>query len=197
MDSKEIQRQRMREYFINAAKEIILEEGVKNLTARKVGNKAGYSYATIYNYFSDLNCLSIHCVLDFLEDCYKHVMNLRNVEDDLRDQVIDCGTEYFKFFVKNPQMFQLIFLETLEGLPQNDEERPVVPSIALLLKNLLEECALKGYIKNENIDLLAELITSTIHGKLLFYVKGRNTENVDNIIMSIRNEMRYLLNIER
>ena len=53
MDKKEIQRQRMMKYFIEAGKQIILEEGVKNVTVRKVADLAGYSYATLYNYFED------------------------------------------------------------------------------------------------------------------------------------------------
>ena len=57
MEKKEIQEQRMRQYFIDAAKEIIKGEGLKCISTRNVSDRAGYSYATMYNYFKNINDL--------------------------------------------------------------------------------------------------------------------------------------------
>jgi AcrR family transcriptional regulator len=51
-DRQAIKASGIRSYFILAAKEIISIEGVNHVSVRKVPKKAGYSYATIYNYFS-------------------------------------------------------------------------------------------------------------------------------------------------
>ncbi len=193
MDKKEIQRQRMMTYFIDAAKEIIDEEGINGLTARKVGEKAGYSYATIYNYFNDLNTLLIYCVFDFLEDCYKYLVSFKNDAEDCREQIITYALAYFRYFAQNPDKFQLIFVEELgkppEGLIKNDFK----PSVGLLLKKKITECAKEGYISEENIELLGNLITDSIHGKLLFFLKGRNTEKLDDILLSVKNEIAFLI----
>ena len=53
MEKKEIQEQRMRGYFIQATKEIIKGEGIKSVSVRNIADRAGYSYATLYNYFKD------------------------------------------------------------------------------------------------------------------------------------------------
>ncbi|MDP4092633.1 MAG: TetR/AcrR family transcriptional regulator, partial [Bacillota bacterium] len=55
--NKELQKSRMKKYFIDAAKEILVNEGVSNVSVRKVGEVTGYSYATIYNYFKNLDHL--------------------------------------------------------------------------------------------------------------------------------------------
>ena len=49
-----IQEERIRKYFIDAAKELIRGEGLSVVTARNVAERAGYSYATLYNYFKDI-----------------------------------------------------------------------------------------------------------------------------------------------
>ncbi len=193
MDKRKIQKQRMKKYFVNAAKEIIKKEGLKELTARKVGEKAGYSYATIYNYFDDLNTLIAYCAFDFLEDCYEFIIRHKDNSQDSIQQIITDGLAYFKYFANKPNIFQVVFLEDLERIPKELIEYNKKPSIALLLKDNLVECAKEGHIEESNIELLGNLITSSIHGKLLFYIKNRNIETINEVIVSIENEIKFLI----
>ena len=192
MENKEIQRKRMMTYFMDAAKEIIKEEGVKGLTARKVGEKAGYSYATIYNYFSDLNTLLTYCVFDFLEDCHKYLLSFKNDSLDSKEQLITYSLEYFKYFTENPDMFQLIFIEEL-GKPPEELLKNSVPSVSLLLKENIARCAKEGHLPERNIQLIQDLIGSSIHGKLLYFLKRRNTEELNDVMASIKNEIEFLI----
>lgn len=194
MENKEIQRQRMMRYFIDAAKEIIKEEGVKGLTARKVGDRAGYSYATIYNYFDDLKTLLTYCVFDFLEDCYKYLLNFKDDSMDAKEQVITYVLAYFKYFAKNPDMFQLIFVEELGKPPEELIGKYSRPSVSTLLRGIIAQCAEEGYIAEEDIDLLGELIASSVHGKLLFFLNRREIEAFDEVVTLIKNEIEFLIN---
>ncbi|MEW9124608.1 MAG: TetR/AcrR family transcriptional regulator [Thermotaleaceae bacterium] len=193
MNKKEIQRQRMRTYFINGAKEIIKEEGIKGLTVRKVGERAGYSYATIYNYFSDLNTLLAYCMLDFLEDCYHYMLNFKIETEDSKNQLIAYELAYFRYFAENPDMFQIIFIEELGKPPKELMKENTLPSVGLLLRESLIKCAQEGYIAEEKIELLGELITASLHGKLLLFIKGRDGSNLENMISLIEKEMAFLL----
>jgi AcrR family transcriptional regulator len=193
MDNKEIQRQRMIRYFIDAAKEIIKEEGVKGVSARKVGDRAGYSYATIYNYFKDINTLLTYCIFEFLEDCYKYMMEFKNNEIDPREQIVDYAAAYFKYFTQNPDKFKLIFLEELGEAPEELMKNTMVPSVGILLRENLVKCADKDYIKKEDVKILQDLIGFSVHGKLLFLLQGRSTESLEDILDSIKNEIKFLL----
>ena len=57
MEKKQIQEQRIKSYFIQATKEILKGEGLKCISVRNIADKAGYSYATLYNYFKDVQDL--------------------------------------------------------------------------------------------------------------------------------------------
>lgn len=196
MDKKELQRQRMMTYFINAAKEIIETEGVKNLTVRKVGDQAGYSYATIYNYFPDLNTLLYHCVFDFFEDCYQYLIGFKNDDLDCREQVLQYSIAYFRYFAENPGIFKLLFVEDLGEAPEVIVNNNSTPSVALLLNQSLINCAEAGYLSKENIAVLGELIASSIHSKLLFFIGGRHFEElyVEDVIKYIEKEIKFLIN---
>ncbi len=193
MDKKEIQRQRMMTYFIDAAKEIIQESGVKGVTARNVGDRAGYSYATIYNYFSDLNTLLSYCVFDFLEDCYRYMMNSKNDAVDAREQVIIYAEAYFRYFDQYPDMFQLIFVDDLGKPPEELLRKGMKPSVGMLLRENITACSKQGYIAEDDIEFLQNLIGSSLHGKLLFFMQGRSAEGLEAVIASIRREIEFLM----
>ena len=53
MDKLDIKKKRVMMYFIEAIQELILNEGIENLSIKKIADKAGYNTATIYNYFED------------------------------------------------------------------------------------------------------------------------------------------------
>lgn len=193
---KEIQRKRMMRFFIDAAKEIIEEEGVKGLTARKIGDRSGYSYATIYNYFSDINELLAYCVLDFLEDCYKYMIAFKNEKLDCIEQIIVYTDAYFKYFIEKPDMFQLIFIEELGMKPIELLREDNKISIGILLRECVCKCADAGYIEKKNIDIIYNLLGSSIHGKLLFLINKRDEKNIDDMLLSLKSEIEFIMKKE-
>lgn len=194
MSNKDIQTQRMKQYFIDAAKEILAAEGVKKLSVRKVGDRAGYSYATIYNYFKDLNELLSYCLADMLEDAYLALIAEKQEELDPRDQLIRYGETYFTYFLENPVLFDLLFIEDLGASPESVAEKMSdLPSIGELLMESITSCVEAGYIVSEEISILAELISSSIHGKLLFVLKRRSLEPLGSVLEKIRDELGYLI----
>lgn len=70
-DRKQMYRQQTMSYFINAALEIIEEEGIDSLSIRKTAEKAGYNSATLYHYFSDFEELRIFSAMKYLDQYAK------------------------------------------------------------------------------------------------------------------------------
>ncbi|MEW6711726.1 MAG: helix-turn-helix domain-containing protein, partial [Candidatus Riflebacteria bacterium] len=56
-----IQQDRIKNFFLDAAVAIIKNDGPENLSARRIAKEAGYSYATMYNYFKDIDDLIFEC----------------------------------------------------------------------------------------------------------------------------------------
>lgn len=193
MDKKEIQRKRMMGYFIDAAKKIILEEGVKNVTARKVADLAGYSYATIYNYFKDLDALLYYCIVEFLNECYEYIMSHEHPESG-EARIESMVVRYMEYFIKYPQAFHLIFVEELAGeVPEELAQDIHNPKIGTLLVEALTGFAASDPGKQTDILTLGELIVNFIHGKLLFYFKRVLQKDDEELMKDIRRELNYLL----
>jgi len=62
-----IKQQRIVKYFIDAAHDIIRQEGLDAVTIRKAADNAGYTSATLYNYFDNLQHLVFLATMTYLE----------------------------------------------------------------------------------------------------------------------------------
>lgn len=71
IEKKNLQRYRSMSYFINASIEIIIEEGLSNLSIRKAAVRAGYNSATLYHYFSSFEELCIFASMNFVDEYAK------------------------------------------------------------------------------------------------------------------------------
>lgn len=87
MAGKELQKKRILIYFIEATQEIMNEDGISNITIRKVAQRAGYNSATLYNYFDDLEQLILYASLRYL-----HLYT-----EDLSKELPQCKTERERF----------------------------------------------------------------------------------------------------
>ncbi len=189
MNKKEIQEKRKRSYFIEAAKEIIKTDGLKNLTVKKIAKKAGYASGTLYNHFESLNSLLFYSSLSFFEECKQYVLNNINEEISYEKRAVEMALLYSKYFIENQNIFQLIFLEDLGK--QNFKEHE--PEILKLSQDNLISYAEKNKIDKNEIGHISALIANTIHGNLLFYFKGRMKIKNDLILDKIKNEIEYII----
>jgi AcrR family transcriptional regulator len=185
MDKKEIQRRRMMSYFIDAAKQIIDDEGPELVSARKVADIAGYNSATIYNYFDNLDHLIFFASMKYLKE---YVMDLRKYTKGISNPV----EKYLKIWecfcmhsFNNPKIYQLIFFNKFSTslndavtqyykiFPEelDEQEEGLMPM--LLEKNIyardyaaLQACAKQGFIKKDHIYEINEINLLMYQGML-------------------------------
>ncbi|MCL2579511.1 MAG: TetR/AcrR family transcriptional regulator [Oscillospiraceae bacterium] len=101
-------------YFIEAADEIIQDEGVAALTIRKVADRAGYTSATLYNYFDNLNHLIFLATLKHLEE-YNNEIALRvaGCKNPVEIYLVisECFCEYS---FRDPEIYNLLFYGSID-----------------------------------------------------------------------------------
>lgn len=175
MRNKELQEQRMKGYFIQATKDLLRSEGLKSVSVRSIAEQAGYSYATMYSYFKDVNDLVFLCVHDFYEECKQHVLdNARKNEKGL-NSIKTSIHSYINFFVQYPGVFDLFFVEKISTAK---DTTGVVQLINLSLDGCCEPdwnyCISNGIIKPEEAELLKGRTRNLVYGMLLMYMNRRS-----------------------
>ncbi|MEI7661491.1 MAG: TetR/AcrR family transcriptional regulator [Bacteroidota bacterium] len=183
MDNKQIQSERMRGYFIDAAKELLKGEGLKSVSTRSVAEKAGYSYATLYNYFRDINDLVFECVRDFQSECEAFVKAGSRKAAPGREKIRAITSAYIDYFIEYPGTFELCFLERIRGIADRKE---LTELIYTFLDRLCEEqwniLTREDAIDQARVEQMRRQLRFAVMGLLLFYENRGQPGNYDDFI---------------
>ncbi len=134
--NKELRVRRVRGYFIDAAKEIVAEEGIDAVTIRKVAQRAGYNSATLYNYFKNINHLIAITLYDHMGTYVEEI--LRTIKGDETpyelyrtnwfvyvEKSFHLPKEYYYLFFKYPEMdISEVYDEYFEEHPDRFDKLP-------------------------------------------------------------------------
>jgi AcrR family transcriptional regulator len=97
-------------YFVDAARDIVKTEGVKSATIRSVADLAGYTSATLYNYFDNLNHIialaTMNCIDDYAREADAAVAGMASYAD-IYATAADC---FFRRSFESPEVFEVLFV---------------------------------------------------------------------------------------
>lgn len=109
MDKKTIQKRRLMGYFIDATIKIMEEEGIENVTIRKVADEAGYNSATLYNYFSNLDHLILFASMKYLKKYTEALTSYVSTAKSNKEKFFLIWECFCKYSFSNPKIYNLIF----------------------------------------------------------------------------------------
>lgn len=194
MDRKEIKKERTKRYFLDAAKEIIRAEGIAGLTTKKIGEKAAYSYASIYNYFENFNELVCLCLEEMAGECAAWVKE-RLEGGTPRERVLGFARLMIEANARNPNNYS-IFLSTdidYGYFLRRDGHHFIHPAYALILGELEALPGLAGAEGRDEARMLADLLTYVFHSKLHFYIRYGTPSSLELLEAEVAGETAFLL----
>ncbi|MGM0437812.1 MAG: TetR/AcrR family transcriptional regulator [Bacillota bacterium] len=188
----DIQKKKMLKKFIYATTKIIKNEGIENVTIRKVAGKAGYNSATIYNYFDNCKQLIFFASINFISDYVLEMPTYIEDSNNPLERLIKMWEHFSLHSFKNPKIYYAIFSENLgdksENLIKNyykifPEELNNAPNnlLPMLLESDLSKrskiairpCIDQGYLNEKEAKLVDEGIRLTYHGMLTLIINNR------------------------
>jgi AcrR family transcriptional regulator len=190
---KEIQEQRMKRYFIDSAKAILKSEGIKAFSARTVAEGAGFSYATIYNYFKDMKELITICVSEFIAECEEFVLTRNHVEVNGLEKLISVGKAYLNYFVQYTSVFDVVFIEKISELRyQEDIQKNLNLLFDKIFASDFEEIGRSNSIEKNDLDNLKELFKLTLNSLLLFYINRWTPKDYKEFIVYSEKSLNFI-----
>lgn len=154
----DIKKARIKSYFLQAAKETVLREGARAVSVRRVAEAAGYSYATIYHYYRNLN--------DLLWDVRRVLM------EELRQSLsaapaAGVGTAlqaYAAYYVAHPHVFEFFYQYPLR--PPAEEDGGAAALTHDIFAQTQAACAAAGA---QAAQTAAKACLYAVHGLLTLY----------------------------
>ncbi len=160
MKYSETERIQMIATFLKATQQIINEEGLEQISIRKVAKIAGFNSATIYLYFQDLDELITIASMGYLEEyCRQLEANTPKISSAYEIYLYTWKL-FCQFAFKNPQIYYHLFYNT-HSKPLNES----VAKYYQLFPNALSHCSStiwemlhSGSLEKRNYQVLYPLV---------------------------------------
>lgn len=185
MQKKELKRNRIVHYFVDAAIDIINEEGIKSVTIRKIADRAGYNSATLYNYFENLDHLVLFAAMRLIRSYTNELTIYMEKGQNSLEKNLLVWELFLEYSFKEPEIFEAIFCADLhksmdnyvdeyyalypEDLPNGDEQILQMLSKYDIYDRtyiLLRSCAEEGFFREEDIISIDEMSILIYKGML-------------------------------
>ncbi|ENH95830.1 TetR family transcriptional regulator [Gracilibacillus halophilus YIM-C55.5] len=189
---KEIQRARMWRYFLDAATDVIQEEGIDHFTIRKIADKAGFTSSTAYNYFKDLSHLKFFAAMRFMSDYLEELPTYLEKGSNTVEKWLYSWECFCKHSFEQPKIYSVIFMDNLGSIPEelldhyyqiyeNDliglpdgvkeiiMEQSFAKRSALFIQSAVDE----GFIKEEDIDHISDMTLLIWKGMMNTFMNNR------------------------
>lgn len=125
-----------KEQITKAALEIVRAESFESLTARALGKKLGSSACPIFTVFENMEDVQ-QAVLGAVKAVYKEYVERGLSEHPAFKGV---GTQYILFAIKEPKLFQILFMSEQPEPPDIDNVLPMIDeSYDKILSSITEE----------------------------------------------------------
>lgn len=175
--------------LIEAAIDILAEEGVHTLSLRKVAMRAGVSHAAPYAHFIDKQALIAAVSTEGFKRLYLKLKASSDLyPDDPLKQLIEGGWAYVEFALDDPAHFKIMF----SGVIKKERDYPDLVAATAVTFHKVEEivafCQKAGILKPSPANIMALSIWSTIHGMVALVLDGQ----VSHVILD-QFSMRQLL----
>ena len=176
-ERRERERELLRARIVEAARDILSDDGLAGLSMRAIAERIEYSPATIYLYFKDKDELIREVVLAGMERLWQaNREELATLPEtaDAADQYAALGRAYARFALENTAYFRVMF--ELPGAAQFDEEgeAPCVESDVGFERvvRVVESAASQGLMEVRDPQRTAVIGWGLLHGLTSLYLSG-------------------------
>ncbi len=188
-ERQSLKNQRVRSYFVQAAKKIILDEGVENVSVRKVADLAGYTFSTIYNYFNNLNELLQDVKTEMIHDLIEHMKKEQPQEVFNTDDIKKQNRLYVEYFIQNPNVFSFFYSYRLHPVQKDPAE---IPDFSVQYMETYHGFVERGLIKESEVMILAKTFIYSLQGMLALYFSD-NGMSIEMLVEELDQVADFLL----
>ncbi len=157
-DWREARRRSAREAIVDAAWELVGEEGLAGLSLRDLARRVGITTPTVYAYFESKNAI-YDAMFGEAATQFADRMAERYECDDPAEVLVAGVRRFFEFCTSDPARYQLLFQRTLPGF------EPSAESYAPAVRALAEEkdrLARNGITAARHLDMWTALVTGLV-----------------------------------
>lgn len=168
-------RREMRETILNAARSILVDDGVSALSMRAVARDIGYSPAALYEYFPSKAAL---CQALFFEGASGLSGRMQATMEAVPSgapalEMTRCmGLAYREFALENRELYLLVFSNPVAGFTPDKSDREAASGGYDLLVETMRNGVASGDMRDMDPDIAALASWALVHGFVMLEMLG-------------------------
>ena len=156
---------------LDAARHLVIEQGLTGLSARKIAARIGYSAGTLYTVFDNLDDLILRLNALTLDELYERMHQSLDGCSDARHSLLTLGRIYARFAEQQPHLWSALFEHRLPpGTAIPEDYRVRIDRLFGLTRHQLQ--ILGKHVPDRQIDIAAHALWSGIHGICILQLSG-------------------------
>jgi AcrR family transcriptional regulator len=158
------QRDEIRKKIIKATEEIIKDQGLDQVSIRKVAKKVGYTPGSIYQYFENKDAL----IYELMRVGYQRIIDAISIpvsSDTIENQIKYKLSNYIETALKMPEYYKAIMLSEDPIILKNTSIFNVDNKLALsTLREMIQEGIDNNEFIEESVDVLLRYVWLSVFG---------------------------------
>lgn len=166
--------------IIDSAREILLSEGYRNFSLRKIARNIGVSATSIYLHFESKDALIHMLIEEAIARLNKQLKNAVVRDAHPADNLETLAQTYVKFALQNPREYQVIYLVSSDEMTRYPKEkfRKARKGYQIVL-NVLVEGVNAGIIEEQKPRIAAYTFWAQLHGVMSVVLSKRLDTRID------------------
>lgn len=156
---------RIRKAMLEAAAELLVNEGYDALTLAKVGKKVGFTTTNVYRYFDNKDDLIYAAVEDSFVAFGERLEAAKQATESPFERIFALGRAYVQFAYDYPVSYHLMFVDKTDYL-FGEREVPGLDKLSYLFETVAEAMQ-AGAVRQGNVESIAHALWGQLHGVLM------------------------------
>lgn len=178
IERKQMEKEAIRKKILDAASEILVEEGYDKLSIRKIASKIEYSPGIIYHYFKDKG----EIIAFIVEEEYGRILKMLNeiqLDEENPERTIEQTVKaYIELMLETPEKFRAILMNDIDAVQEKvnvldrgiSKERESLQGLCRIIELGIE----KGKFREMDAELTAQIIWTSTHGLISRLIIEKN-----------------------
>jgi AcrR family transcriptional regulator len=163
------EKEALRQSILDAASELVVEQGHQNLSIRRIAERIEYAPSTIYLYFEDKYEILASICIEVFEQLSERLEELGRTEPDplkMLERGLRC---YVDFGLANPSHYMVTFLTPWRDLPGEHPAAQMGTDAAGVrafnyLRQAIQRGIDAGLVREGDANMMAQAVWLAVHG---------------------------------
>lgn len=166
--------------IVNAARQVLLSEGYRNFSLRKIAREIDVSATSIYLHFENKDDL-IHTLIDrAIERLNKQLEECASFQGDPLSKLDVLAHQYTEFALQHPREYQVIYLVSSDEMARYPKEKFRKARKGYeIVTSVLEEGVKSGLIAENKPRMAAYTFWAQLHGVMSVVLSKRLDTRID------------------